>query len=279
LHALPAPDLWQARNTLTQRAIGPRSTVTAVLDAANLKPGDRAGLALFNRPYAWLAVERGTDGFTLAQFDEVTGDTANARVTQTRFWLRAECDFMKNEAVFGYSTDGRTFTPIGKPHKMAYGLITFQGVRYSLFAYSQPSGEEGGTADFDGVQVEEGPRAAIPYGKSIQVSGVGAAAAPALPGDGQFTVVDLGLGRVALRHAEGYLSVEGSGAVSLRRGEPGNAESFQWMESFDGDLLLMSLSTNRFLRVDPSTGRTIADSAGPRPDGSDGVRFRWQVRP
>jgi hypothetical protein len=100
-----------------------------------------------------------------------------------------------------------------------------------------------------------------------------------LPGDGQFTVVDLGLGRVALRHAEGYLSAEGSGAVSLRRGEPGNAESFQWMESFDGDLLLMSLSTNRFLRVDPSTGRTIADSAGPRPDGSDGVRFRWEVRP
>jgi beta-xylosidase len=278
LRALPAQDLWQARNTLTQRAMGPRSTVTALVDAAKLKPGDTAGLALFNRPYAWLAVERGTDGLTIAQFDEVTGEIAREAATDTRFWLRAECDFLKNEAVFRYSTDGRAFAPIGKPHKMAYGLITFQGVRYSLFAYSQPSGEEGGAADFDGVQVEEKPRAAIPYGKSIQVLGIGAAAAHALPGDGEFTVMDRGLGRVALRHAEGYLSVDGSGAVSLRNGEPGKAETFQWMESFDGDLLLMSLVTNRFLRVDAATGRSVADSAGPRPDGSDGARFRWHVR-
>lgn len=278
LHALPAQDLWQARNTLTQRAIGPRSTVTAIVDAAKLKPGDTAGLALFNRPYAWLAVERGTDGFTIAQFDEVTGEIAREAAKHTRFWLRAECDFLKNEAVFRYSTDGRTFTGIGKPHKMAYGLITFQGVRYSLFAYSQPSGEGGGAADFDSVQVEEPRRAAIPYGKSIGVSGAGAAAAHALPGEGQYTVVDRGLGRVALRHTGGYLSVDGSGSVSLRRGEPGDRETFQWMESFDGDLLLMSLVTNRFLRLDSVTGKSIADSAGPRPDGKDGARFRWQLR-
>jgi beta-xylosidase len=52
LHALPASDLWHARNTLGQRAIGPRSRVTVTVDASGLNPGDVAGLALFNRPYA-----------------------------------------------------------------------------------------------------------------------------------------------------------------------------------------------------------------------------------
>ncbi|HKX31452.1 MAG TPA: family 43 glycosylhydrolase, partial [Blastocatellia bacterium] len=48
LHSLPAPDLWRARNTLTQRAIGPVSIPTAELDTRGMKAGDVAGLALFN---------------------------------------------------------------------------------------------------------------------------------------------------------------------------------------------------------------------------------------
>ena len=37
----------------------------------------------------------------------------------------------------------------------------------------------------------------------------------------------------------------------------------------------MSLLTHRFLRVDPATRAIRADSTGPLPDGSDGVRFAW----
>lgn len=278
LHALPAADLWQARNTLTQRAVGPRSTVTAILDAAKLQPGDVAGLALFNRPYAWLALERGEGGFQITQFDEVTGKTVREPISQHRVWLRAECDFLKNEAVFRYSKDGKTFTAIGEPHKMAYGLITFQGVRYSLFAYHAKPESDGGMADFDSLQVEEPQRPAIPFRKRIQVSSVGPASASPLPARGQYTVQDQGLGRVALCSGKECLSVDTSGRVALRRGKPGAAETFQWMQTFDGDLLLMSLATNRFLRVDAATGQIVADSPGPRPDGSDGVRFRWQTR-
>ena len=50
LHSLPAQEFWWARKTLTQRAIGPESTVTTELDASGMKPGDVAGLALLNRP-------------------------------------------------------------------------------------------------------------------------------------------------------------------------------------------------------------------------------------
>ncbi len=47
LHTLPAKDFLWAKNTLTQRVIGPVSSATAVLDASALKPGDFAGLAIF----------------------------------------------------------------------------------------------------------------------------------------------------------------------------------------------------------------------------------------
>jgi beta-xylosidase len=70
LYALPAENLWTARNTLTQRAIGPRSIPTVLMDATGIKPGDVAGFALFNRPYAWLGVERNEHGLNLVQFDE-----------------------------------------------------------------------------------------------------------------------------------------------------------------------------------------------------------------
>lgn len=46
------------KNSLTQRGIGPDSYATVTLDAAKLKPGDIAGLALMNQPYAWIGVVR-----------------------------------------------------------------------------------------------------------------------------------------------------------------------------------------------------------------------------
>lgn len=50
------------------------------------------------------------------------------------------------------------------------------------------------------------------------------------------------------------------------------------METFDGDLILMSLASNRYLRLNQADGKMLADSPGPRPDGQDGVRFQLRVR-
>jgi hypothetical protein len=41
--------------------------------------------------------------------------------------------------------------------------------------------------------------------------------------------------------------------------------------------VLLSLVTHRYLRIDPATGTITADSPGPVPDGSDGVRLVWQA--
>jgi hypothetical protein len=88
-------------------------------------------------------------------------------------------------------------------------------------------------------------------------------------------VRDLGLGRVALQADSGYLSVAPDGAVALDAGQPGTAQSFQWMETPSGELLLMSLATNRYLRIDPASGKLTADSPGPAGGDGGGVRLQW----
>ena len=227
LHATRAADLWHARNTLTQRAIGPQSTVTAIVEIAGMKSGDVAGLALFNRPYASLGIERGANGLTLAEFDEVAGQTARVPLKNTRLWLRAECDFIKNLAQFRYSTDGKNYTSIGQPHTMAYGLITFQGVRYSLFSYNTEGGEAG-YADFDSIDVAEQAPRRIPYGKRVDLMVRGGTGKVRVANADVFTVVDRGLGRVALKTNAGALSVDRDAAVSVRAGALGQSETFQW---------------------------------------------------
>ena len=290
LRAMPAESLWSARNTLTQRAVGPRSIPTVILETEGMKPGDVAGLALFNRPYAWLGLERGDTGSTLAFFDEQAGGGTRIPIETSRVWLRADCNFLKDAAQFSYSLDGKSFMNIGDPFTMAYGLITFQGIRYSLFSYSTRTAGDSGYADFDSIQVNEprphGLARPIPHGRRIVLHVHGNEPALRIGNSDNslvanqqvavsFRVADLGRGRVAFQSNAGFVTVSSAGVVSLRRGRPGDAEAFQWMETFTGELTLMSLATHRYLRVDIATGALSADSPGPRPDGKDGVRFDW----
>ncbi len=275
LRAMPGTSLWDARNTLTQRSIGPRSTPTAVLDAAGLGNGDVAGLALFNLPHAWIGVERSSGGLTVAQFDELTQRTTRKSVASTRLWLRAPCDFMTERAHFEFSTDGKRFEKLGEPFTMVFQLATFQGVRFALFAFNR-QGRSGGAADFDSFTVDQpDPRGLlrpIPFGREIAITPLGKeGGAP-----GKVRVNDRKLGRVTLEAGGRHLRVAADGAVTFAAGDPGIAETFQWIETPTGDLVLMSLRTNRFLRFDAAANRLIANSPGPLPDGSDGVRFQWR---
>ena len=287
LHTLPARSFWEARNGLTQRAIGPYSTPTAVLDASGLKKGDVAGLALLNLPYAWIGVERDGAGLKIVRFDQQTGKTSVVRTKATRIWLRDDSDFLKEKSHFSYSTNGKKFVRLGSVFTSIFQLTTFQGVRYTLFAYNK-YGAPGGTADFDSMTVHEpkphGLWRPIPYERTIRLVSFGAKQGLALSGGAVkagkpslFKVIDMGLGRVAFRSGRAYLTVGPDGAVSAAGGKPSQAESFQWMETPTGELILMSLQTNRYLRIDKSNGSVRADSPGPQSDGADGVRFKWRT--
>lgn len=294
LHSLPSSDFWWARNSLTQRAIGPESSATTELDTAGMKPGDVAGLALLNLPYAWIGVKRDGDGFSLEQFDQATGKSMREPIQQSRLRLRVHCDFDTDLAQFSYSLDGVKFISIGGELKLPFQLKTFQGVRYALFHYNA-AGSPGGQADFDEFVVDEprprGLTKPIPYGKEIEFedlsNGNGLALAGGIMqsitragGATAFRVVDRGRGRVALETKSGqYLTVKGSGKagqVGVSAGKPGDAETFQWVDLQRGDTLLLSLATHRYIVAPNSPGPLAADHPGPAPDRKDGSCFRWR---
>jgi beta-xylosidase len=283
LHTLAAKNFWEAKNSLTQRAIGPLSTPTAELDASGLKLGDVAGLALLNLPYAWIGVERNADGLSVVQFDQQSGKSERVKISAPHIWLRADSNYLKNTSRFSYSLDGKTFLPLGTELIQPYQLTTFQGVRNTLFAFNT-TGAPGGYADFDSFSVAEkythGLRRPIPLGKTVQLksgpnTGLAVAGSVTRGAPSAFAVMDMGFGRVALRSAGNVLTVGSSGHVTTTKKKPGTAESFQWMETPNGDLILMSLKTNRYMRINKD-GSVTADSPGPQPDGLDGVRFTWE---
>jgi beta-xylosidase len=304
LHSLPAADFWMARNTLTQRPMGPESIATVELDGSGLKAGDTAGLALLNAPYAWIGLIKSADGVTLQTFDQTNHTTTEAPAKPTYVWLRVACNFDTEKAVFSWSADGKEFSALGEPFTMAFQLITFQGVRLALFNYNT-SGQPGGYADFDNFTVDE-PRARgiermIPVGKTITLTsgadgsllvsreedmtlGTVAGASPhAATPNVRFRVIDRGLGRVALQATNGrFLSASADGnAVTLKAAAPTalmDAETFQWVNLMRGDTMLMSLTNHRYLATTPnSPGPVTVSATGPRPDRKGGACFKWKA--
>lgn len=294
LHSLPAADFWRARNSLTQRAIGPESTVRTELDGAAMKSGDVAGLALLNSPYAWIGLQREGTGYAIAQYSHLTGQTAREPLAASRVWLKVDCNFDTEIARFRYSTNGTAFQPLGPEFVMVFQLRTFQGIRYALFHYNT-GGAPGGQADFNWFKVDEprprGLTRPVPLSRSItltdRASGRALAvvdgkvvAAPGADRAAPFRVVDRGRGRIALRARDGkFVSVGGTGKpgeVVMKSGPPGDAGTFQWVDLQRGETLLLSLATHRYLVVPKDAGPIGADHPGPAPDRKDGSTFSWR---
>ena len=173
-----------------------------------------------------------------------------------------------------------TFTPPGTPAPIGpYSHIARVGTSITI----------GGTAAFDSFEVQQphprGLMRPIPFGQRVRFASAGGDGGLGVRGETlaadspqEFRVRDMKLGRVALEHGGRFVAIATDGTASLSRATPGKAESFQWMETPNGDLVLMALATHRFLRIDPASRRIVADSPGPMPDGSDGARFHWSAR-
>lgn len=302
LNALPAKDFWTAKNTLTQRAIGPESMVTTEADLSKLKNGDVAGLALLNLPYAFIGVAKNADGLEIQQYDQQSGKPVTAKLNGTQVWLRVSCNFETEKAFFSYSTDGTNYTPLGAEVIMVFQLRTFQGVRYGLFNYNTLNAA-GGYADFNTFIVHEprprGLTKPIPYGKLIALTSMADSTVlvnwkdfvrPVWAGDKLaqgnarlFRVIDKGNGRVALQSVidGGFVTVKGMGVmaeVRIEKEEKGEASQFQWQDMYHGELMLHSLYTHRYLFADPHAGSLCsADAPGTQPDRKGGACFSWTI--
>jgi beta-xylosidase len=147
-----------ARNTLTQRTIGPQCTGATRLDVSRMKEGDFAGLALLQRRYGLLGVQyrAGSKSIVLVSAEsESPVEVQRIPLTQGTIHFKIECDFndRKDLANFFFSLDGTTWTRIGSPLKMTYTLPHFMGYRFGLFNYATQ--EAGGFVDFDFFHIED----------------------------------------------------------------------------------------------------------------------------
>lgn len=147
-----------ARNTLTQRTIGPECSGSTAIEVRGLKDGDFAGLALLQRQYGLVGVKsEGGTNFVVMVSAQSNSPTEVERVplNQKEVFLKAECDFknLVDKARFFYSLDGKTWTRIGSELEMAYTLPHFMGYRFGLFNYATQTA--GGHADFDFFRITE----------------------------------------------------------------------------------------------------------------------------
>lgn len=147
-----------ARNSLTQRTIGPVCTGITALDVSNMKDGDVAGLALLQKNYGLIAVRVTGATKELVMINASTVQPEEAKripLAQSTVYLKAECNFTdrKDVADFFYSVDGKNWIKFGTQLKMRYTLPHFMGYRFTLFNYATK--EAGGFADFDYFRISD----------------------------------------------------------------------------------------------------------------------------
>jgi hypothetical protein len=110
---------------------------------------------------------------------------------------------------------------------------------------------------------------------------VAAGSADANAQNTQFKIVDLGKGRVALRASNGiYVSAVSEAVVlkDLAGRNPGDEQSFQWINLMRGDTMLMSLVNHRYLATKPNEPKPVTVSAtGPSPARKGGECFKWKA--
>ena len=144
LHALPAADVRQSRNSLTQKTLGYESEATTKVDCSGMIDGDFAGLLCFGQHFMGVGISR-MDG-QLSVFVERDGQRNTIGSCQKKtVFLRVSIDSRQNHHQFAVSTDGRHFTPIGEPFALRMGK--WKGSRVGLFCYHTDG--KGGKAQFD----------------------------------------------------------------------------------------------------------------------------------
>ena len=298
LHSLPAKQLLWAKNSLTQRAIGPVSYTSVKLDASKLKAGDEAGLGAINMPYASLGVVKTDKDLALRCYDQNTNKEVVQPLDKKVVWLRLWGDYDKSQLQYSYSLDGKNWENIGEQMISPYQLKTFQGVRVALYAFNKKN-VNGGVADFDNFKVEEpmaDRTANLPIGKTVRFFNLADGNLMNATGHGllhnswnrkdlsnqvKFVVEDRGQGKVALKAADGrYVYIAGAGLSGDVRltSDASKAEEFVWQDMLYNHCMLLSLKTQRYVGKHPKDGSPYsADFQGADAGMKNGCVFSWEV--
>ncbi|HTD24647.1 MAG TPA: glycoside hydrolase 43 family protein [Terriglobales bacterium] len=146
-------NLWDAPNLLLQKFPGPEFTVITKVTFTPGADGEKIGLIIMGMDYAYVSVEKRTEGLLISQAICKDADrhapervSASIPVKGKTFYLRAGVS-KQAVASFSYSSDGINFTPIGEPFTARQGR--WIGAKVGIFAVGPGTSREIGYADFD----------------------------------------------------------------------------------------------------------------------------------
>lgn len=163
------PDIFLARNTLTQRMAGPSCMGEIKMDVSHMNPGDVAGFSALNGDAGLLSVEMDENGkkwivystSSVSLSDDikaVTGvDTKEIKripLDSNEIYMRIDGDFNpgKDIAGFSYSLDGKDWIPVGEDYKMIFDYRRFfMGSKFAIYNFATI--KPGGYVDVDYFRV------------------------------------------------------------------------------------------------------------------------------
>jgi beta-xylosidase len=153
--------LQDARNSVSQRTLGPLSSATIALDVSGMKNGDVAGLSLFSTNYGYIAVKKtgNSNEIVMVTGNQATAHTstqqASVPLNQNRVYFKVDGDFNYNQdrGRYYYSLDGVRWMQLGTVQAMTYNTTLFMGHRFQLFNYATVAA--GGYVDFDYYRVDD----------------------------------------------------------------------------------------------------------------------------
>ena len=167
-----ATNVMDARNTLTQRTVGPRCYSEVLLDSKGMTPGDKAGIVAFQSNYCTIGVEVSENGtkelvamthrpvgrrWGAQAGEQPNPDTEALRIplNQDKVWLKIRYVFTPqaddtaraDQAFMSYSLDGKNWIEVDAVLQMSFSLDYFTGYRTGLYSFATK--KAGGYADFD----------------------------------------------------------------------------------------------------------------------------------
>ena len=145
-----------AKNTLTQRSFGPKSSGRTLVDGKGMKDGDMAGLVALQDDKGFVALAKDGGNYKVVMYSgNKDGErlVTSENLSDSKVYLRIDFDLPidRGTAYFYYSTDGSSWKKIGNDVKLNYDLHMFVGVRWGLFNFATK--QAGGYADFDWFKV------------------------------------------------------------------------------------------------------------------------------
>jgi beta-xylosidase len=151
-------NLWRVPNLLLQKFPAPAFTVTALIKFRPELAGEKSGLVIMGREWAYLAMVRNDKGLELGMYRgayfqgyDKTEKIESIEMSQESCYLRVRVE-AGAVCTFSYSLDGKTYHSIGKTFQAVQG--TWIGAKVGLFSLNPNMSDSSGYADFDWFRFE-----------------------------------------------------------------------------------------------------------------------------